>query len=341
MESHLKFTDRKRPQMLGGSVALAVSLVASVAIAQPKDLGPYGKGNAQEGELHVELYRGAAVPFELMVIATPNDCRSHLELDIKWSEKANKVKVHLHGKDALERYPDVDRTQGVDFFPNPFFPEPEDIVDGRYQLWLVSASGPLLTFYYSGSNLDLLGSELDFESPPPGSIPVEFPSLYLFSTPLFQPNHKGDVNLKWEFAYDGATRGDRPEFAHHIVTFPPPNLCLADPHRLDLSTLRPYISAPFPADEARPWSDYLRGGLLFDVTVEPAEYYMEPPLTTLAATYSGGTAVGGAIPNGWSLDIDAAFMNVAPPIKRWSGAGTCQNVHEGIHTQDLNFCPAP
>ena len=85
------------------------------------------------------------------------------------------------------------------------------------------------------------------------------------ATPMFQPNANGKVHVDWSFPYDDAHRGDRPEYSHHIVTFPPPSLCEANPFRLDLSTLRPYITDPLPRSESRPWDDYLRGGLLFDI----------------------------------------------------------------------------
>ena len=152
---------------------------------------------------------------------------------------------------SLEPFPDVERTAGVNYFPNPFFPEPEDYQDGRYQLWLVSAAGPMVNFYFAGDTLNLLGSDLDFNTPPSSSIPVPFPTLYLFGSPTFQPDAQGAVDMQWSFPYDRAIRGDRPEYAHFYVTFPPPNLCLVNPFRLDLSTLRPYISDPVPASQAK------------------------------------------------------------------------------------------
>lgn len=321
--------------ILGAVAAVGASADANAA----PDL-PYGKGNLDRGKIEMTLVRGAAIPYELTVIDTPNNCQGSVDLTMQWDKEDNWVRIKMRSDaGALEPFPDIDRTEGVDFFPNQFFPEPVDYEDGRYQLWLISAAGPLMSFYYDLETLDLLGSQLDFGENPPPSIPVPFPTLYMFATPMFQPQANGKVKLDWEFPYDGAIRGDRPEFAHHIVTFPPPNLCGANPFRLDLSHLRPYLSDPFPAAEARPWSDYLRGGLLFDITVEPSEYFTEPPRTSLAATYSGGTAVGGTIPNGWQLDIDAAFAGLAPPIKQFAGANSCEYYYEPMHTgAGVNFC---
>jgi hypothetical protein len=186
--------------------------------------------------------------------------------------------------------------------------------------------------------LDLIGSELDFEEPPPNTIAIAFPTLYLTATSLFQPDENGDVDVSFTWEYDDMIRHDRPDLSHFYATFPPPNLCLANPDRLDLSTLRPYISDPRPAEEARPWSDWLRGGMLFDVTVEPPEYFVEPPRVTFIGTHQGTTAVGGGVPNGWKLDIDAAFMGVAPPIRPWQGAGLCEQTFEPVHDPGIDFC---
>lgn len=332
----------KWTRRLGGlACLLAVSTIPQLASADHPD-GPHGKGDLDKGELEIELYRGVAVPFELSVVETPGNCEGEIDLKIKWDADDNEVKVRMTSdNNTLEPHPNVDRTFGVDYLPNQFFEEPEDVLNGRYQLWIISAAGPVMNFWYSPETLDLVGGPGEFpdpENPPMGLIPVPFPTLYMFSTPMFQPNDDGKVNMNWEFPYDGAHRGDRPEYSYHYVTFPPPNLCGANPFRLDLSHLRPYITAPLPRSEARPWSDYLRGGLLFDVTIEPGEYFMEPPLTSLTATYSGATAVGGSIPRGWQLDIESAFAGLAPPIKQFTGANTCEQYFEGFHDPGINFC---
>lgn len=335
---------RRRDATCLSSRALpALTLLTTALIAGPVNAGEpqcttYGTGTIEKGEISVELFRGAAVPFELMVMPTPNGCSNSLQLTIDWDADDNEVEVELEGNaGSLEQYPDVDRTEGVDWIPNPFFVDPVDFVDGRYQLWIIGTGGPVGLFYYDPATLDLLGSQFDFEVPP-AAIPVFFPTLYMVSTPMFQPEADGSVDEEWTFSYDAMVRGDLPQFAHHMISFPPPNLCGADANRLHLSTLRIYVSDPLPADQALSWSDYIRDGLLFDVTTEPADYFLDPPKTTSVATYSGGTAVGGGIPNGWSFDIDAAFMNVAPPIRPWDGAGSCDAWWGGVHTTGLNVC---
>jgi hypothetical protein len=317
---------------------VGTALVVASGPAQGEPPLPYSEGDVHKGKLKMPLHRGNTLPFELTVPATPNDCQNPLILTMEWDEGDNELVVSLEGDGALEPHPSIFRTEGVDFFPNAFNPQIEDVVDGRYQLWLVSAAGPLLLFYYQLPTLDLIGSELDFEEPPPNTIAIAFPTLYLTATSLFQPDENGDVDVSFTWEYDDMIRHDRPDLSHFYATFPPPNLCLANPDRLDLSTLRPYISDPRPAEEARPWSDWLRGGMLFDVTVEPPEYFVEPPRVTFIGTHQGTTAVGGGVPNGWKLDIDAAFMGVAPPIRPWQGAGLCEQTFEPVHDPGIDFC---
>ncbi len=322
------------------ALGAACALLGGVGLADTVAMGPSGSGTWHEGSLKIPLYRGGVVPFELTVIATPNNCSTNVTTQITWSESENWVKVTLTGKGALQPYPTVTRTEGVDWIPNAFFPDSKDVINGRYQFWIISA-GPLTTFYYDGTTLDLLGSELDFEAQPSGSIPVQFPTLRAVGSQMFEPAANGDVSFTWNFPYNSLTRGDLPQYGHHIVTFIPPNLCQANPFRFDLSTARPYISKPLPASQALPFSEYLRAGLIFDLTVEPPTYVVDPPRTNLTATYSGATNIGGAIPKGWTMDIDAAFMNNGPPIRPWPGAGSCANYYNPLHTKGLNFCPSP
>lgn len=335
--------DLRRKGFRPPSRALPIlSTLAVLALAMPADAsllpsGEYGTGDVSKGAFRTELFRGAAVPFELSVIPTPNNCEGSMDFEISWDEEANEVTMHLTGEGVMEQSPSIERTLGVDYFPNPFFPEPEDYDNGRYQMWVIGAGGPPVMFLYDPFTLDLIGSEYDFEVPPP-AIPVFFPSLYMFSGPMFQPDANGDVDETWSFDYDGMTRGDLPQYSHHVVSIPPPNLCGANPFRLDLSTLRLYVSDPLPASEARPWSDYLRDGMFFDITVEPGEYYQDPPRTTGVATYSGATGIPGGIPRDWQFNFDAGFMGVAPAIQPWHGAGTCEMVFEPMHTKGLNFC---
>lgn len=321
-------------------ILIGAAAAGSVSIASHYhgDYLAFSAGTYDRGTMNVPLYRGVAVPFELTVIATPDDCAGTMKVTMSWDEEENWVKVRLVGKNALEPHPTFERTEGENYFPNPFWPEPKDVVNGRYQFWIITPSEEI-TFYYDPVTLDLLGSEKDFETPPP-AIPVKVPALIGVGSPFFQPDENGDVDVTWTFAYDHVVRGDRPELGHHYFTFPPTNLCEANPFRYDLSTTRPYISAPQDPSVARTWGDYLSGGLVFDTTVEPAEYASEPPLTTNIATYSNATLFGGAVPKGWIMDLDRVFGNLAPGIKPWEDRDQCADWFRPQHTPHINFCAA-
>src|SRR5262249_39091961 len=140
--------------------------------------------------------------------------------------------------------------------------------------------------YYDPNTLNLIGSEKDFATPPP-AIPIQLPSLMGVGSDFFQPDKNGDVDFQYDLKYDHITRGDLPDqFAQHYISFPPPNLCVVNPFRIDQSTLRGYISPPAPADQALSFDTYLNGGFVFDLTTEPAEYFTFPPRTTLVQNYT-------------------------------------------------------
>lgn len=299
---------------------------------QPRSYGTYDKGT-----LTVPLRRGGAIIPETFLPQLPSNCTAEMTLTISWDEEENWVKYHLTGTHVLNPNPSVQRTEGVNFFPNPFWPEEQNFTNGRYMLWTISPS-QMITFYYDPTTLDLMGSQYEFPTPPAGAIPVTIPGIKLFSTPFFEPDSEGNVDLEYSFEYAHAVRGDDPIYGHHYYTTPATNLCLANPYRYDLTTSRGYLSEPVPASEALPFSEYLRNGLLFDMTVEPPHYYTDPPLITQTSTYSNWTATGGGSPPGWSFDLDAVFMNNAPPIKPFALAGTCADGYSGTHIKNINFC---
>lgn len=333
---------RRATSATAGLSAFAIGagclLLGSAGLADSPPV-PASGGNVNEGELRLSLNPGGVVPPEIVVPVLP-DCDSKaVDLKIRWSHDDNKVKIRAKGDHVLAKRPTVSRTLGVDYVPNPFFQQPKDIVAGRYQFWIISPSR-LLTFYYDGATLNLLGSDLDFATQPANSVAIQIPSLKMIGSDFFQPDKDGNLDFEWDIDYDHMVRGDRSDLAHLFFTFPPPNLCQINPFRLDQSTLRPYTSAPLPAAAAQSWSDWDRNGMVFDITIEPATTFLDPPTFTNFGSYSGGTLIAGAIPKGWSMDIDAAFMNIAPPIRAWGGAGTCASFYKD-HVTGNNFCPPP
>jgi hypothetical protein len=319
-------------------VLIAIGLLALAAVGVADSLfTPRSSGDHNKGTLQLPLRRGAAVAWETYFPILPSNCEGEMQLTLSWDEDENWVKVKLKGQHLFTPHPSIHRTEGVNFFPNPFFPERKDYDNGRYQFWLISPAG-MITVYYSAITLDFIGTQYEFPTPPPDSIPVPVPGIKLVGSPFYAPDDEGNVDFEWTFAYDHAVRGDRPEYAHFLNTYPPTNLCLANPFRYDQSTTFPYVSFPLPAAEALSFSEYLRNGLIFETTIEPPEYFTEPPLVSNIATYSGMTLSGGGVPKGWALDLDAAFMNNAPPITPFELAGTCAEGFKPRHNPNINFC---
>jgi hypothetical protein len=334
---------RKRTRMLWCLGILALPGIAAALHASALvdlKLPPFLVGDVDRGYLRTELYRGASVPDELLILATPNNCSRDLTLEIAWDEGENEVNLKLTGKGALEPRPNVVRTEGVDYHPNPWWPEAKDIENGKYVLWLIHVVG-LTEFYYSPFTLDLLGSEYDFDVPPEPAITIHVPGFVAVPTDFIEPDENGDVNFTHTFAYDGLVRGDLPEYTHFFASFVPQNLCFADPHDYTRTSSRPYASATRPASEALPFSEYLRNGLIFDITVEPENYHQFPPISTNVAVHSQALTLGGGIPRGWTNDLEAVFANLAPPIRPWEGAATCENWFKPVRNRDFNACAAP
>ena len=295
---------------------------------------PTLEGTVEKGTLTTELYRGASVPDELLVIETPGDCQNHIDVEIEWSKDLNYVDVHLSGKNALDPHPKVLRDEGEDYFSNEFWPEVEDVHNGRYLLWLIH---PIerVEFYYDSGTLDLLGSEYDeFEVPLEGAITVRLPAFVAVPTGFIDVENDGDVDFVHTFEYDGLVRGDQQEFAHTVASFIPHTLCKAHPTDYTQTTTRPYTTAALPASAAKPFSEYLRNGLIFDITVEPKNSTIFPPRSTNIATYSQALTVAGGIPEGWTNDLEAIFANLAPPIRRWEAGETCTNWFKPMRVRD-------
>lgn len=297
-----------------------------------------GGGNWHRGWVTTELYRGVGVPDEILVLATPGDCQRAMRVTIVWDEELNFVRVHVTGKNVLQRHPSVDRTEGVDFFTNPFWPEAKDFDNGRYQLWVIVPSEEV-PYYYDPVTLDLIGSGSQLPNPPANAIVLNLPGFNAVPTDFFQPDENGDVDFTHVFAYDAMVRGDLPQYGHTVGTLIPHNLCFANPYRYDITSTRPH-GYTLPASEARPFSYYLRGGLIFDVTVEPPQHYSTPPISTNVATYSQGLVVAGGVPKGWTMDLEAIFSNVAPAIRPFQDT-TCTNWFKPVRNRSFNQCVAP
>jgi hypothetical protein len=297
-------------------------------------------GDSSEGFFTLPLYRGGATPDEFLVLKTPGNCDRSVQVTMAWNEDENWVRIWVKGKGVLDPSPSVQRTPGVDFFPNQFWPEQEDFTNGRYSLWTIAAP-EIVTFYYDGATLNLLGSQYDFPAPPPNSIPLRLPAFTAIPTPFIHPEPDGDIDVYWEYDYDGLVRPDLPQYAHILGSFIPHTLCKADPFRYDRTSTRPYVTIR-PASEAKTWREFLHNGIVFDMTVEPPQYFTNPPFSTNVGVYQGALAVAGGIPKGWGLDLEAFFASLAPPIRPNPTAPfpgeACTNWFKPKRDRDFDVC---
>jgi hypothetical protein len=149
-------TQRKHRYLFTGALGLAM-LPGSPGFAD-SPARPRSSGTFHSGSLTVPLRRGAATPFEAFLPALPSNCAAEMTITLTWNERANQVHARLTGRHVLVPHPTIRRTQGVDFFPNPLWPEQKDISNGRYLLWILSPA-QMITFYYDGATRDILGSE--------------------------------------------------------------------------------------------------------------------------------------------------------------------------------------
>jgi hypothetical protein len=321
-------------------MALALSAATSAPAFDRSLPVEASAGDSSRGFMSMPIYRAGATPDEFLVLKTPGDCQRSVQVTMAWNEEDNWVRIHLKGKGVLEPYPTVTRTEGVDFFSNQFWPEAQSFENGRYLLWFIT-SPSLATFYYDATTLELLGSEYDFESPPQPSIPIQLPVFTAIPTPFFQPDEDGDIDVVWEYEYDGLVRPDRPDLSHTLGTFLPHTLCKTDPYRYDRSSTRPY-SVARPASEAKTWRDYLENGLIFDLTVEPPEYFTDPPTSTNVGTYQGTAVNAGGVPKGWGVDFEAFFGSLAPPLRPIPTAPfqgeSCEDWFKPQRNRDFDIC---
>ena len=149
---------RRRRYVFAAALGLGM-LLGPLGLAD-SPVHPRSSGTFHKGSLTMTLHRGGAFPFEAFLPALPSNCEGEMTITLAWDEQANQVHARLQGQHVLVPHMSIRRTLGVDFFPNPIWPEPKDISDGRYLLWILSPAR-MLTFYYDATTRDLIGSEFD------------------------------------------------------------------------------------------------------------------------------------------------------------------------------------
>src|SRR5262249_54630096 len=153
------------------------------------------------------------------------------------------------------------RTEGVDWWDNPFHPAPKDFEKSAYKFWIIFNSFQTPTFYYDVQTLALKGSELDFPGgPPPGTFPIQIPDYMLASSSLMRPDKNGFIHHSWTIPYDHVNvEGGYYSVAR--VTFVPFDLCLSIPGQPGLGQARPYARWQPIGSQGPSWKQALQSGL--------------------------------------------------------------------------------
>jgi hypothetical protein len=310
-------------------------------------ISPVWTGNDDQGSLFAPLYRGAFVGIEDLVYTPPDgDCtKVRATVRIDWDSAANTVHFLIKGRN-FQVDPTVHRTQGVDYFADPFHPAPKDLTNAAYRLWTVLGSTTrAANFYYDPGTLKLLGSEFDFSTPPPGAITIQFPVFSITGTRLFSPDDEGNVLHEYTVPYNRVTVEDG-TFARAWATFPPLDLCEAAPLQPGVSQLRPYASPWQPATSAPSWRDMLHAGMGFDLQIDdatppPPQFGDNLPYVYSGISYvSNMTALQGGVPNGWHFLLLTAIQNVSPNLEAVpNGNGkSCQAWISEPHVTAPRYC---
>jgi hypothetical protein len=297
-------------------------------------IAPVWTGNSEKGQLYTPLWRGALPGIEEFVY-TPRsgDCTGVKgTIRVDWDSAADTVHFLIKGRN-FDRFPSVHRTDGVNYWYNPFHPAPKDFDNGAYRLWIVEAAvtnkeklwyappgpsdncdfgqpvcGPLVATQYTAASQ-------------PDNAPIELsvPTFSITGSLQFQPDETGHFSHEFTNRYSAFTN-EGGMFSRDWVTFAPEDLCQAHPGPvLPKSQLRPVASPWISADQAPSWREILGANLAFDLHAEEAA---DPNVLggNLPYVYSGVSVVGnmptlkGGVPNGAHAVLTGAIINVQPPI---------------------------
>jgi hypothetical protein len=318
-------------------------------------IAPVWRGSDAKGQMYTPLWRGALPGMEEWVYTPPNgDCRqdkwAKATVRIDWDQSTNSVHVLIKGV-RFDPHPSVARTEGVNWWYNPFHPAPKDFTDGAYRLWIIPMSvRRTVNLYYDPATLQLLGTDYTFPTPPPNTIPLNFPVFAITGSQQIKPAADGSFSHQFTVPWDHLTcegQGSKPGlFSQSWVTFAPEDLCQALPDQPWASQLRPVASPWQPPADGPSWPTVLQLGLGFDFH---AEETADPTVLdgNLPYVYSGVSVVSnhasmqGGIPFGWHMQILPALINVAPPVEPVPHGGDalgCQGyVNEDHHAAPM-YC---
>ncbi|UQA56123.1 hypothetical protein [Polyangium aurulentum] len=312
-------------------------------------LAPVWLGDDDRGTLYTPLWRGCNGAIEDLVYAPPDgDCRKIKgTARVDWDKAANTVHFTIKFR-GVPPSPTIHRTEGVDFWYNPFHTRPKDLLSTGYRIWSISPTeaAPNATFYYDASTFLLLGSQYDFpQGPPPDSIAVPLRVYTLASSDLMFPDAQGNLVYQYAIPYDHITQ-EGGATGHIKVGILPHDLCQSNPSDPTAGQLRIYISPWQPPSAGPSWAEMLRGGLQLDATIEDATVPYpnnDPPYGWSGVTLLSNTpAVQGGVPNGQTFQLVASIRNVAPailPIDGGNGLG-CKPFLYQPRVTGPNYCAA-
>jgi hypothetical protein len=323
--------------------------VLSWTEADDRVLAPTWHGDDDHGSVLVPQWRGAESGIEEYVYAPPGgDCRPiRGTVRADWDSAANTVTMTIKYK-GLPPHPSVRRTEGVDFFTNPYHLIPKDFDDGSYRLWVIlGATTHSLNFYYDQATLQIKGSEYDFPAgAPSNSITLRLPVFGLSGSAAMKPDAAGNIVHQYSFPYNSiAVEGGLYSIAYNAYL--PFNLCNSVASNPALGQLRSYVS-PWQAPGAGPsWKTVLHSNLSFDLQLEKSTDATAATGGNLPYVFGGvalmGNSTGQQGGKGYRTSIPAAIQNVAPTIlpldPNQTGLGCTPYVNDP-HIDAPNFCAA-
>jgi hypothetical protein len=331
-------------------------------------IAPIWTGNQDKGQMYTPLYRGALPGLEEYVYTPPGGDCSPMKgtVRVDWDSAADTVHFLIKGK-GFPKNPSLTRTDGVDYWFNPFHKVPRDVVNGKYRMWIVEAAvtskeklwyappGPYPECATTGAGVPcgpLRATEFTSATQPPDApIQLVAPTFSITGTLQFEPDDNGFISHEFTNKYSAFTN-EGGMFSRDWVTFAPLDLCQAHPGPvLPKSQLRPVASPWLPADQAPTWREILGANLSLDVHLEePAD----PNVLggNLTYVYSGISVMGnlpglkGGVPNGSHALLTGAIINVQPPIDQvpgGNGPGCTPYVNEarpwaGYPGAPINYC---
>jgi hypothetical protein len=312
-------------------------------------IAPVWSGDDNQGSLILPQWRGSGAAIEEYEYAPPSgDCRSMQgTIRVDWSAAANTVTFTLKYR-GLPQNPSVTRTEGVDYFSNPYHVFPPTFESGVYRQWIILGA-PIypIKFYYDPVTLNVIGNQYDFPNGPPNNgqvVTVNIPSFTLSGSDAFSPDANGNVLHQYTIPYDNlTTESGQHSFAR--ISYIPFNLCNTIPSNPALGQLRAYVGPWQPAGPGPSWPTVLHNNLSFDLQIEKAGD--APPGGDLPYIFGGvavmgnGTGQQGGVPKGYRLSVPAAIQNVSPTIIPIGGNPTglgCTSYLNDPHVTAPNFC---